>query len=133
MINTASQSDRISLSLPVNAAYVSAARLTASSIANRMGFNIDEIEDIKTGVSEACTYIIRRLSPNPKSNFQIQFQMKQDQMEIHIQSNGILSVKEENDMSLIMIKALMDDFRVEQLKEEISLSLIKNHKGTLFE
>jgi len=133
MNNTASHSDRISLSLPVNAAYVSAARLTASSIANRMGFSIDEIEDIKTGVSEACTYIIKKLSSDPENNFQIQFQMKRDVMEILIQSNGILSDGEENDMSLIMIKALMDELKVGAYDEEISMTMTKIHKGTLFE
>ena len=39
--------DIIELGLPINRAYVSTARLTASSIANRMGFDIEAIEDIK--------------------------------------------------------------------------------------
>ena len=67
--------DLIQLSLPLNAAYVSAARLTASSVANRMGFSTDEIEDIKAAVSEACTFIIKKAPAVPTGNFVIQFHM----------------------------------------------------------
>ena len=46
-----SNAESVELTLPINAAYISAARLTASSIANRLGFGIEEVEDIKTAVS----------------------------------------------------------------------------------
>ncbi len=46
--------ENITLSLPSKAEYVSVARLTASVIANNMGFNIEEVEDIKVAVGEAC-------------------------------------------------------------------------------
>ena len=46
------QKDVISLLLPLKAEYVSLIRLTTSGIANRIGFNIDEIDaDIDFGKS----------------------------------------------------------------------------------
>ncbi|MBN2258953.1 MAG: ATP-binding protein [Clostridiales bacterium] len=46
--------DKISLSLPNKPEYVSIARLTASVLANNIGFDIEDIEDIKVAVGEAC-------------------------------------------------------------------------------
>ncbi len=46
--------DCISLKLPTKSEYVSVARLTASVVANNMGFDIESIEDIKVAVGEAC-------------------------------------------------------------------------------
>ena len=47
------------LSFPLKAEYVSIARLTVSGIANRAGFDIDTIEDIKVSLSEICNRLIK--------------------------------------------------------------------------
>lgn len=101
--------ENIELTLPVNAAYVSSARLTASSIANRLGFNIEEVEDIKAAVSEACTYIIKKASSNRVKVFKIHFIVQEGMLDIKINSKIKADIDEQDDeMSLVMIKALMD-------------------------
>lgn len=134
MNNSGFEKDHINLSLPVNAAYVSAARLTASSVANRMGFDIDEIEDIKAAVSEACTYTIKKLSVNNDENFSIVFYLKPDVLEISIETKAELEMEtQEEEMSLIMIKALMDEMEVDcQDDGFISIKMIKKHQASLF-
>jgi len=129
--NTSAEQDCIQLSLPLNAAYVSAARLTASSVANRMGFSTDEIEDIKAAVSEACTFIIKKATVDLAGNFTIQFHMKTETMNIHIKTSGALC-QEEDEMSLIMIKALMDQFEIKVDNDETFLYMVKSHNGSLF-
>ena len=101
--------NKINLTLPVDAAYVSTARLTASSIANRMRFSIDEIEDIKAAVSEAGTYIIKNYSTGQNGNLDITFNLKQCILEITIKVDKPSKISDNNndDMSRIMIKALM--------------------------
>ena len=126
------ETEDIQLSFPVNAAYVSAARLTASSIANRMSFDIDEIEDVKAGVSEACTYIIRKLAPNQKGGFRIHFQMKHNELDISIETDGRLSEDGGDEMSLVMIKALMDDVVVRRGEGSVAITLVKVHKNGIF-
>ena len=131
MNNARAEQDSIQLSLPLNAAYVSAARLTASSVANRMGFSTDEIEDIKAAVSEACTFIIKKAPTDLEGNFLIQFHMSSETMAIHIKTSGTLC-QEADEMSLIMIKALMDQFEFKTENDETFLCMTKNHDGTLF-
>lgn len=128
------QDDRIRLSFPVNAAYVSSARLTASSIANRMGFDIDEIEDIKTAVSEACTYIIKTLTITGSSNFEISFRLVNHAMEINMVTQGIATPPDTDDMSLVMIKALVDEFSISNTEPEdgIAITFVKKHNVSIF-
>jgi len=125
--------DHIRLSFPVNAAYVSSARLTASSIANRIRFDIDEIEDIKTAVSEACTYIIKRLAHKANGNFEICFIPGKDEISVDIAAQDVESAGDLDgqEMSLMMIKALVDEFAISKLDGKISIAMLKKHKGSL--
>ena len=122
----------IKLSFPVNAAYVSSARITASSIASRMTFDIDEIEDIKTAVSEACTYIIKALPANTHSNFEIIFYLHSDSIDINITAKGVFEPVQPDDMGLIMVKALVDGFEIESGGNGIIIKMVKNHKTSIF-
>ena len=131
MNNPNAEQDCIQLSLPLNAAYVSAARLTASSVANRMGFSTDEIEDIKAAVSEACTFVIKKTPVDSAGNFLIQFRMNSKIMNINIQTGGILH-QEDDEMSLIMIKALMDQCNIKSENNKTLIYMTKNHNESLF-
>ena len=127
--------DLIRLSFPVNPAYVSSARLTVSSIANRIGLDVDEIEDIKTAVSEACTYIIKRSATKPDSNFEICFSPKTGEMSVEIlaQDNRDLQNIPAEEMSLMMIKALVDEFTITKPSpSQISITMVKKHTESKF-
>lgn len=49
--------DRVSISIPASPAYLQVVRLMAAGLASRLGFTIDEIEDLKIGVDELCAYL----------------------------------------------------------------------------
>lgn len=49
----------VELSIPSLPEFVGVVRLAASGVASRLGFTVDEIEDIKLSVSEACTNAIQ--------------------------------------------------------------------------
>ena len=51
----------VELIIPMLAEYVGTARLVAGGVANRMGFNIDLLEDIQLCLSEVCNRIINEL------------------------------------------------------------------------
>jgi serine/threonine-protein kinase RsbW len=134
-MDTNSTYENIELSLPVNAAYVSAARLTASSISYRMGFSIDEIEDIKAAVSEACTYIIKKSTLASKNSFKITFCLKDKVLEIDINLlENISFTATEDEMSIIMINALVDSLELFHTEDLLSsIKIIKNHKENSFD
>ncbi len=132
-----SNHENIELTLPINAAYVSAVRLTASSLAYRMGFEIDCIEDIKSAVSEACTFIIKKIPKEAAvdNSFKIKFDLKKESIEIIIKLiESVEFVDFENEMSLMVLKALVDNLDVEIINNKlISLKLTKSKKENILE
>lgn len=114
--NIKNKDEKIELTLPVNSAYVSAARLTASSISNRMGFNIEDIEDIKAAVSEACIYIIKQCSHAGKQEFRIEFMLHDNKLlEIRLTTAltaTVLAASDEDELGIKMIQALMDSLEI---------------------
>lgn len=50
--------DTVQLRIPCKAEWVAVARLAVAAVANRLQFSIEEIEDIKLAVAEACTNAI---------------------------------------------------------------------------
>ncbi|WP_024833093.1 ATP-binding protein [Ruminiclostridium josui] len=118
--------DNVVLVLPAKSEYVSTARLTASSVSTRAGFNIDEIEDIKVAVSEVCNIILSRAEKNI-SQYRISFDISTDNIKITFTAeNGTLDCFEqsiENEYGLYIMKALMDS--VELCNENHSIVMTK--------
>ena len=50
--------DKIEIKIPAKAEYVQMIRLATSSLANNLGFNIEEVEDLKVSISEALNSFI---------------------------------------------------------------------------
>lgn len=50
--------DVVRLSLPAKPEYLLTVRLVAASIAGQAGFDMEEIEDVKTALSEACLLLM---------------------------------------------------------------------------
>lgn len=118
-------SDNVTLVLPAKGEFVSTARLTASSVANRIGFNIDEVEDIKVAVSEVCNIILSKVT-DEISQYKISFDLSSDKLEITFTSDekelGCFDGKVENEYSLYIIKALMDSVELCNLNHSIVMT-----------
>lgn len=115
--------DSIKLSVPNKAEYVSVVRLTTSAIASRMGFDIEEIEDIKVAIAEACTNTLEHGLDNEGKNFDIDFDMYVDKLAITVKDAGkgfnVENVKElkvedlgEGGLGIFIINSLMDEVEI---------------------
>nr|WP_261813654.1 ATP-binding protein [Paraclostridium bifermentans] len=100
-----------------NPEYVSIIRLTVSGIANKIGFSLDDIEDIKVAVSEACTNAIKH---SLDDKFLVQFSVLENGLTIEVEDKGtgydVESLQEpdlknpkESGLGLFIIKTLMDE------------------------
>lgn len=113
--------ETIKMEITANPEYVSIIRLTTSGIANKVGFCIDDIEDLKVAISEACTNAIKH---SLDDRFIIIYSMIQNGLTIEIIDNGkgynksILSEPDINNlkeggMGLFIIESLMDEVIIE--------------------
>jgi serine/threonine-protein kinase RsbW len=53
----------VELRLPADSAYVSVLRTTTASLAARLDFTIDDIEDLRIAVGEACAMVLPEADP----------------------------------------------------------------------
>lgn len=121
--------ETIKMEVTSNPDYVSIIRLTVSGIANKIGFSLDDIEDIKVAVSEACTNAIKH---SLDEKFYVIFSLLENGLTVEIEDKGTgydinavtepdLSNPKENGLGLFIIKTLMD---------EVS-TMSKNNQGTV--
>jgi serine/threonine-protein kinase RsbW len=104
--------DKITLLLPCKAEYVSVARLTASGVACRVGFDIDTVEDIKVAVSEVCSWIIS-VNGISAGEYGITYEVYEDKLVIafvtNTESAGCLFENDEDGLGMSIISAFMDE------------------------
>lgn len=107
--------DIIELMLPLKAEYVIIARLTASGIASRMGFDIEVIEDIKVAISEVCSKYVQKGS-SLAEKFKIIFTVSEDCLTITFNSEDkslrCIFNKEDDELAISILNALMDEVQL---------------------
>ena len=115
--------DSVLLTIPSKPDYISLVRLTSSSLCNKCKLNIDEIEDIKVAIAEAC---INSLSFGNKNAINIEFNM--DEEKLTIQVSGVienipegLNEKKDRELGILIIKSLMDKV----IFNEMGIEMIK--------
>jgi len=58
-----SHSPEVELRLPAESAYVSVLRMTTAGLAARLDFTLDDIEDLRMAVGEACALVLELADP----------------------------------------------------------------------
>ncbi len=101
--------DIITITIPSKPDYISVIRLTSSAIASNIGFNIEEIEDIKVSIAEACINAIDK-----SDEITIQFNIETDKLIMKV--DNVSSSKDDNidldrerELGILIIKSLMDE------------------------
>jgi serine/threonine-protein kinase RsbW len=115
--------DTLKLMVPGKPEYVRTVRLAVSSLANKVGFDIEAIEDIKVAVSEACSNIVCHSDIESDRLYQVVCEMCDDRIEILVEDEGVgfdtNAYKEpspgqiqEGGLGVFIIRALMDEVNV---------------------
>ncbi len=115
--------DIISLTIPNKPDYISLARLTASGIGSSMGLNVEDIEDIKVSIGEAC---INSLILNERDIISLNFEIDEEKLCIKVTDvkeylPEVLEERKERELGLLIIKSLMD----EVIFNEYGIEMIK--------
>jgi serine/threonine-protein kinase RsbW len=110
--------DVVELRVPCKAEWVALARLSVAAVASRLHFSIDEIEDIKLAVAEACTNAIQHAQGS--SYIEIRCEALPEGLRINVRDHGrgtrpesIRSREIEDErvggLGVFLIRSLMDD------------------------
>jgi len=115
----APSSGTVELKIPGRAEWVAVARLAVAAVASRLRFSVDEIEDVKLAIAEACTNAIQSAGGVDAGAIEIVCDAHDDELRItvrdrstgpHLESVGSASLGDERTEALgvFLIRALMD-------------------------
>ena len=103
--------DIVKLNIPKSPGYISLVRLTTSGIAHNIGLNVEDIEDMKVAIGEAC---INSLTLSDSEEIILIYEVKKDKLIIQVNNVRELALSEldqykELELGLLIIKSLMDE------------------------
>lgn len=114
--------DMVELRFPCKAEWVAIARLAIAGVANRLAYTVEDIEDLKLAVAEACTNRIRHA--DGADTIVIAAEIGPDELCITVRDHGsdphvaaVPNVAEarEDRLGIVLIQSLMDsaDYHVD--------------------
>jgi serine/threonine-protein kinase RsbW len=74
--------DRVRVSMPAEGAYLSVLRTATAGLAARLDFTLDEIEDLRIAVDEACAMLLSQAIPG--SALECNFALGREEMTISV-------------------------------------------------
>lgn len=115
--------DNLKIEIPGKPAYLSAVRLAISSIATTAGFSLDDIEDIKTAVTEACKNVSCHGVDGFSDKYEVDLAVGEGHLEITVKDDCDAHVYEEMpeqcqrcpqdcDLGVMVIKSLMNEVEI---------------------
>lgn len=119
-------SDTVTVLIPLEAEYVSIARLTASGIANHIGFDFDTIEDIKVAISEVLSKIIEKELSDGRVSIDFICINQGISIDFRLSGQDIpkLFDSDADSFALAIISSLMDEVDL-QKKDDIVMTMTK--------
>ena len=109
----------VELRIPGRAEWVAVARLAVAAVASRLRFSVDEIEDIKLAIAEACTNSIQAAGGSDAGAIEIVCDALEDELRVTVRDSSsgphLDVVKADTDdgsrteeLGIFLIRALMD-------------------------
>lgn len=124
---------RVELHIPAEPEWVGVARLAAAGIASRLDFSIEDLEDLKLAVAEACNLCIQN---GGDADLGMSCELSVDRITIAVERRGALPKTaarppasgddaELGGLGVFLIRALMDDVVYASDQSGTKLTLIK--------
>jgi serine/threonine-protein kinase RsbW len=108
----------VELKIPGRAEWVAVARLAVAAVASRLRFSVDEIEDIKLAIAEACTNAIQAAGGVDAGTIEIVCDAMDDELRVVVRDGaahrlepvppGGLDEGRTEELGVFLIRALMD-------------------------
>lgn len=119
--------DKIKLMIPKKSEYIATARITISSIGNLLGFNIEDIDDLKVIISEICIFFINHIKDN-ENPLEIEYFIKDKKIIVEVKDlnkhqyvEDTMSLdKSYNEMSILIIESLSDKYKIDMENKKIN-------------
>lgn len=116
--------DTIRLNIPARAEHAHLARLTTASVAARLAFSYDEVEDVRIAVGELCGVLV---DDAPTSRIEFICRVTNDALEIDACREPAGAPIELDDLSRQILDAVTDEIQVHD--HGTGLTVRKHRRG----
>jgi serine/threonine-protein kinase RsbW len=122
--------DKVSVRIPAMPQYLQVVRLMAAGLANRLGFTIDDIEDLKIAVDELAAYLTG--AHGRAGTLEIFFRVHDDRIEIagsgHLDA-GSRTRTELTEFSRLILETVVDEASLTSSDGTPGFRLVKNKRS----
>ncbi|WP_028648492.1 anti-sigma factor [Nocardiopsis sp. CNT312] len=122
--------DAVTVTLPADSAYLSVLRTATAGLAARLDFTLDEIEDLRIGVDEACAMLLTQALPG--TELTTEFELTPEAMRISVSvmtADGRLPARDT--FAWTVLSALAGDVDAGVGVDDRVRIVLCKHRGTL--
>jgi len=122
--------EEVKLTMPAVPQLLRVARLTAAGLAGRLGFNFDEIEDVKIAVDELCFALVG--TKGRDGDLTVTYRLLPDALEIEGAGRfaGESSHPTPSDLSAQILAAVVDEHELTRDGDELRFRLRKRRAAS---
>ncbi|WP_283134042.1 anti-sigma factor [Rhizohabitans arisaemae] len=100
--------DTVTVRLPAVSAYLSVLRTATAGLAARLDFTLDEIEDLRIAVDEACAMLLPQAVPG--TDLIAEFELTGEEMSVKVEVQTVTAqAPKRDDFAWMVLTALADD------------------------
>ncbi len=131
--------DKLSLKIPGKPEYIKGTRLFIGSVAANAGFDVEQCEDLKTAVSEACKNISCHGSLGFSDEYEVACLLEQNKITVTVtdlsESHQLEKLNKpckncpkEGDLSIFIIRSLVDELEFGNNEDGLKyITMVKRH------
>jgi serine/threonine-protein kinase RsbW len=117
--------DAVEVRIPANVAYVSTLRLTAASLAARCSLTVDDIEDLRLAVDEACALLLPYASAD--STLDAHFELAQGRLAVDTSvATNSTEEPDRDGLAWTVLGALANSVDVRRDAKRLTISVVKS-------
>ena len=126
----AAVSDRVVIKLPAAGAYLSVLRTATAGLAARLDFTLDEIEDLRIAVDEACAMLLAQALPG--ADLDCTFSLDGDSMRVAVSVLTVDGQQPSRDtFAWTVLSALAGEVDSDAgVDDRVTITLVKRRSGT---
>lgn len=119
--------EEVHLTMPATPQLLRVARLTAAGLAGRLGFSVDEIEDVKIAVDELCFALVG--SKGRPGSLTLTYRLRDHELEIvgegTFSPSGSEPAPAPSELSAQILAAVVDDHELSRNGDTMRFRLLK--------
>jgi serine/threonine-protein kinase RsbW len=122
---TDGQGEQVRLTMPATPQLLRVARLTAAGLASRLGFNFDEVEDLKIAVDELCFAMVG--SRGAEGSLTLDYRLAGDGLIIEGSSDSPARARHDatGELCDLILSAVVDEYEVNYDDGYVRFRLLK--------